>query len=257
MRACAAAPAGPRSDTAGPRQNLPRPRDFSSLHALRKGSSSHRVTVCLLSFHPLLLSEFERLLSGENEARVLEQRVEANQLPEAALSLPRASVYVVEAHTHRQVTEAYVGAILGRFPKARMIVIAEKLADANVFPLLRQGVKGLLKYSEVPAYLPRTLREVAAGGFWVPRPLLSAFVDSTLDELQRPRAAPAGVRMSKREQEVVELLMQNLSNKEIGSKLHMSERTAKFHVSNLLAKYGVQRRADLILLFVQAERDRA
>jgi DNA-binding CsgD family transcriptional regulator len=48
--------------------------------------------------------------------------------------------------------------------------------------------------------------------------------------------------------------MQNLSNKEIGSKLHMSERTAKFHVSNLLAKYGVQRRADLILLFVQAER---
>src|SRR6266540_6797437 len=106
MRACAAAPAGPRSDTAGPRQNLPRPRDFSSLHALRKGSSSHRVTVCLLSFHPLLLSEFERLLSGENEARVLEQRVEANQLPEAALSLPRASVYVVEAHTHRQITEA-------------------------------------------------------------------------------------------------------------------------------------------------------
>jgi DNA-binding CsgD family transcriptional regulator len=63
--------------------------------------------------------------------------------------------------------------------------------------------------------------------------------------------------MSKREEEVVELLMQNLSNKEIGSKLHMSERTAKFHVSNLLAKYGVQRRADLILLFVQAERDRA
>ena len=62
--------------------------------------------------------------------------------------------------------------------------------------------------------------------------------------------------MSKREQEVLELLMLNLSNKEIGSKLNMSERTAKFHVSNLLAKYGVQRRADLILLFVQAERDR-
>jgi DNA-binding CsgD family transcriptional regulator len=81
-------------------------------------------------------------------------------------------------------------------------------------------------------------------------------VDSTLEEARRPRAAPAGVRMSKREQEVLELLMLNLSNKEIGSKLHMSERTAKFHVSNLLAKYGVQRRADLILLFVQAERDR-
>ena len=90
----------------------------------------------------------------------------------------------------------------------------------------------------------------------MPRALLSAFVDSTLESARRPRPAPPGVRMSRREQEVVELLMQNLSNKEIGSKLHMSERTAKFHVSNLLAKYGVQRRADLILLFVQAERDR-
>jgi DNA-binding CsgD family transcriptional regulator len=79
-------------------------------------------------------------------------------------------------------------------------------------------------------------------------------VDSTLETVRRPRPAPPGVRMSRRETEVVELLMQNLSNKEIGSKLHMSERTAKFHVSNLLAKYGVQRRADLILLFVQAER---
>jgi len=37
-------------------------------------------------------------------------------------------------------------------------------------------------------------------------------------------------------------------NKEIAKKLRISERTAKFHVSNLLAKFGVQRRADLILL---------
>jgi len=134
------------------------------------------------------------------------------------------------------------------------VVIAEKLSENSVFPLLRQGVKGIVRYSEVGEYLPRTLAEVAAGGFWVPRALLSAFVDSTLESARRPRPAPPGVRMSRREQEVVELLMENLSNKEIGSRLHMSERTAKFHVSNLLAKYGVQRRADLILLFVQAER---
>jgi DNA-binding NarL/FixJ family response regulator len=224
--------------------------------ALRKAASTRRATVCLFSFHPLLLSEFQRFLTGENEARVLDRRVEANQVPEPSLSVPRASVYVVEAHSHRQVTEAYVTAILARYPKGRLIVIAEKLNEASVFPLLRQGVKGLLKYSEVSAYLPRTLREVASGGFWVPRALLSVFVDSTLEEARRPRAAPPGVRMSRREQEVLELLMVNLSNKEIGSKLNMSERTAKFHVSNLLAKYGVQRRADLILLFVQAERDR-
>ena len=201
-----------------------------------------------------MLSEFARILSGENEARVLDRRVEHNQVPETALSVPRASVYVVESHSHRPVTEAYVAAILERVPKGRVVVIAEKLSESSAFPLLRRGVKGLLRYSEVATYLPRTLSEVAGGGFWVPRSLLSEFVDSTLENVRRPRPAPPGVRMSRREQEVVELLMENLSNKEIGSRLHMSERTAKFHVSNLLAKYGVQRRADLILLFVQAER---
>jgi DNA-binding NarL/FixJ family response regulator len=235
---------------------LPRRGESSNLLALPKAASTRRPTVCLFSFHPLLLSEFQRLLVGENGARVLDRRVEANQAPDPSLEVPGASVYVVESHGHRQVTEAYVAAILAGHPKARLVVVAEKLTESASFPLLRQGVKGLLTYSEVPEYLPRTLREVAGGGFWVPRALLSTFVDSTLEEARRPRAAPAGVRMSKREEEVLELLMLNLANKEIGSKLHMSERTAKFHVSNLLAKYGVQRRADLILLFVQAERDR-
>jgi DNA-binding NarL/FixJ family response regulator len=223
-------------------------------HSLKKPGGDHRPTVCLFSFHPLLLSEFERLLSGDNEAKVIDRRVEPNQPPDAAVTVPRANVYVIEAHSHRPVTEAWVATILEHVPKARLVVIAETLSETVAFPLLRQGVKGLLRYSEVSAYLPRTLREVADGGFWVPRSLLSAFVDSTLETARRPRPAPPGVRMSRRETEVVELLMQNLSNKEIGSKLHMSERTAKFHVSNLLAKYGVQRRADLILLFVQAER---
>jgi DNA-binding CsgD family transcriptional regulator len=49
----------------------------------------------------------------------------------------------------------------------------------------------------------------------------------------------------------VTLRMMNLANKEIGNKLNISERTVKFHVSNLLNKFGVRRRADLILLCYQ------
>ncbi len=41
-------------------------------------------------------------------------------------------------------------------------------------------------------------------------------------------------------------MLDNLSNKEIARRLNMSERTAKFHVSNLLVKHGVRRRADLL-----------
>ncbi len=221
---------------------------------VRKVSPRRRAAVCLFSFHPLLLSEFERLLS-RHDFRLLGRRVEPDRMSDPQqLSVPRASIYVVEAHPHRPVTDALVAAVLGRHPAARLVVVAEKFTESNAFPLLRLGTKGLLKYSEVAAHLPRALREVARGGFWVPRALLSRFVDSTRDARPRPRSVPGAAQLSRREREVVELLLENLSNKEIGRKLHISERTAKFHVSNLLAKYGVKRRADLILLcFAQPE----
>jgi DNA-binding NarL/FixJ family response regulator len=57
--------------------------------------------------------------------------------------------------------------------------------------------------------------------------------------------------LSRREQEVLSSLLENLANKEVAERLHISERTVKFHVSNLLAKFGVRRRADLILLCYQ------
>jgi len=59
------------------------------------------------------------------------------------------------------------------------------------------------------------------------------------------RALGAGVKVSRREQEVLGGVVQNLTNKEIATKLNISERTIKFHVSSLLAKFGVASRAAL------------
>jgi DNA-binding NarL/FixJ family response regulator len=55
----------------------------------------------------------------------------------------------------------------------------------------------------------------------------------------------------RREREVLDLLLDNLSNKEIAGKLFVCERTVKFQVSNLLSKFKVQRRADLIVIWIQ------
>jgi DNA-binding CsgD family transcriptional regulator len=59
------------------------------------------------------------------------------------------------------------------------------------------------------------------------------------------RAFGAGVKVSRREREVLSGILQSLTNKEIAAKLNVSERTVKFHVSSLLAKFGVGDRAAL------------
>jgi DNA-binding NarL/FixJ family response regulator len=166
----------------------------------------------------------------------------------AKLSIPRASVFVIETQPRDETTAALAGSVLAAHPMGRLVVVGEKFTEETAFPLLRLGAKGLLTYGEVDSQLDRALRVIASAGFWVPRALLSRFVEHTLSSSPRPRALPVTRRLSRRETEVMELLLQNFSNKEIASRLNFSSRTAKFHVSNLLAKHGVRRRADLILL---------
>jgi DNA-binding NarL/FixJ family response regulator len=197
-------------------------------------------------FHPLVLPEFERLVPDAG-LRLVARRLEANRIPDFEnVAVPRASAYVVEAHPQLPVTEAVVTGIHARQPSARILVLAERFSDQTAFALLRLGIKGLLTYVETTRSLLAALQTVTNGGLWVGRALLSRFVDSALCTVPLRVYATGFEGLTRRERQVLEAVLDNLSNKEIARRLHMSERTAKFHVSNLLVKHGVRRRADLL-----------
>jgi DNA-binding NarL/FixJ family response regulator len=200
----------------------------------------------------MVLDEFKRLIEAAG-FQVAPKLLDSMLAPDLRqLDIPRASVYVVDAHAARQATGALLGNILERNENARLIVLGDKLKEADSHAFLRQGVKGILAYTEARDQLSRALPLVASGGFWVPRETLSRFVDSILSSTQGRRLrTDAPSELSRREQEVLNSLLENLANKEVATRLNISERTVKFHVSNLLAKFGVRRRADLILLCYQ------
>lgn len=76
-------------------------------------------------------------------------------------------------------------------------------------------------------------------------PLLHAAAERAEELLAAGRAIGGNVKISRREQDVLTGVLQNLANKEIAAKLNVSERTVKFHVSSLLAKFGVTDRVAL------------
>jgi DNA-binding NarL/FixJ family response regulator len=215
-------------------------------------NGKHNLRVCLLSPHPMVLNEFHRLLE-DSGFQITSKQLDSMLAPDLRnLDVPKAAVYVVDAHAARQATGVLLGNILERNSGARLLVVGEQLKESDSYALLRQGVKGILTYAEAREQLPRALPQVASGGIWVPRPVLSRFVDSILTGRQARRLNPDSTSdLSQREQEVLTGLLENLANKELAQKMKISERTVKFHVSNLLAKFGVRRRADLILLCYQ------
>jgi DNA-binding NarL/FixJ family response regulator len=166
--------------------------------------------------------------------------------------IPKALLYVVDAHGSAPATAALITNVFERSPGARLLVVGEKFSTAESHSLLRHGAKGLLTYGEAGEQLSRALVQIAHGGFWVPRATLAEFVDSILNNSHARRLkVDTSADLSRREREVLDSLLENLANKEIASRLNISERTVKFHVSNLLNKFGVRRRADLILLCFQ------
>lgn len=220
---------------------------------VKRAPNKQALKVCILSPHPLVLAEFSRVLA-EPEFEVATRQLESTLGPELRkLSVPRSTVYVVDAARASQpATAALIANILESSPAARLIVVAEQFSGDDSHNLLKLGAKGLLTYAGASTQLARALQQVAAGGFWVPRSTLSGFVDSILTDTQGRRLKVATAKeLSRREQEVLDTLLENLSNKEIASRFNISERTVKFHVSNLLAKFSVRRRADLILLCYQ------
>jgi DNA-binding NarL/FixJ family response regulator len=211
-------------------------------------ASTRKISVCLLANHPLVLAEFQRLLSAV-PGRVRPKRVQL-QLSDGD-SIPRAGVYIVDFEGNRMATESLVAKVVERYPNARLLLVGVDFGEDVAFPLLRLGVKGLLQHAQLAEQLQRALQSIAAGGYWVPRTLLSRFVDSVLAKSTHGAAMASRARLSRREKEVIRALLDNISNKEIGSRLNISERTVKFHVSNLLRKFGVGRRADLIVMSYQ------
>ena len=92
--------------------------------------------------------------------------------------------------------------------------------------------------------LPQAVLALLEDRVWVPREVLFAFVKQMKNLLDR-QLSPRQL-LTARESQVLELLFRRLTNKEIARDLKISERTAKFHVCNVLNKLSLENRKKLL-----------
>ena len=197
----------------------------------------------------MVLDKFRRLI--EKSGYQISSKLLLSMLPPylSALEVPHASVYVIDGLATRQSIDPLLGNILSKDENAGLLVIGDKFTEADIYSMLRLGVKGILSYEEAHEQLSGALSLVAAGGFWPTRAVLSHVTYTFLGSTQKHRhRVNRSAQLSTREQEVLILLLDALRNKELADRLHITERTVKFHVSNILFKFGVARRSELILL---------
>jgi len=136
-----------------------------------------------------------------------------------------------------------------RWPEARVIILTTFDDDEYIFEGLRVGALGYLLKDVSGDELAQAIRKVAAGGALiepsVARKVLAEF--ARLETASRPLNEGLADPLSERELEVLQLLGQGLSNKQIAAELYLAEGTIKNYVSNILDKLGVNDRTQAAL----------
>jgi DNA-binding NarL/FixJ family response regulator len=134
------------------------------------------------------------------------------------------------------------------FPGTKIIVMDLIPLQSDVFEFVKAGVAGFILKDASSADFLKTIRSVYHGAQVLPPhltgSLFSQIVEHALTGL-KPSLIVESVRMTKREKQVIDLIADGATNKEIGQKLHLSTYTVKSHVHNILEKLALHTRVQI------------
>ena len=133
------------------------------------------------------------------------------------------------------------------FPDAKIIVMDLAPVQADVLQYVKAGANGfILKDASLNDFL-LTIRSVAEGGNILPALLVDSLFTQIVDHAVREGKSKIkdSVKMTQREREVISLLSEGMSNKEIGQKIHVSTYTVKSHIHNIMEKLALHTRLEI------------
>ncbi len=175
--------------------------------------------------------------------RVVEEVASAPAAIEAA-KRERPDVCLLDIHMPGSGIRA-ASEIAAALPSTAVVMLTVSMNEDDLFDALRAGASGYLLKDTDPERLPLALHGVLRGEAAIPRKLAARVLDEFRERGRRrhvPLLHERGVDLTSREWEVLDLLRQGLTTKEIGGRLHISEITVRRHVATVLKKLRVPTR---------------
>jgi DNA-binding NarL/FixJ family response regulator len=210
---------------------------------------AHRIGVLVMEDNRMARDGLAALLDAQPDITV----VAAAGEPDAALRRAQETkpqVVLVDASLGNRPNHRFVESVRKTTPEARVVVMDLIPAEEDVVEFVKAGATGFVANSATADDLVATVRSVAGGADVVPPPLTGLLCSYVAKHAPARTASAAtdAVRLSKREREVIDLVAEGLSNKEIAQRLHIAAQTVKSHVHNILEKLDLHNRVQIAAL---------
>jgi DNA-binding NarL/FixJ family response regulator len=214
-------------------------------------SDARTIRVLIVDDHRMIRSGLRGFLEDEPGISVVG---EAENGEDALARLPELTpdVVLMDLMMPGMGGIAAIGALRQSYPALKIMALTSFADDEQLFPALEAGANGYLLKDIDPDELVAAIRAVHAGE----SPLDPEVAKRLLARFQRPVTAPTGAQpahepLTEREMDVLRLLTQGKSNKEIARALFIGDRTVKSHLSAIFQKLDVTDRTQAALYAVR------
>ncbi|MFI7089886.1 response regulator [Streptomyces lydicus] len=215
-------------------------------------SPERPIRVFLLDDHEVVRRGVQDLLDAEPDIEVVGDAGTADHALARGPAL-RPDVAVLDVRLPDGDGVSVCRELRSRMPGLACLMLTSFDDDDALLDAIMAGAAGYVLKEIKGADLVAAVRTVASGRSMLD-PATTARLMTTLrgDENATEPQADALSGLSPREREIVGLIGEGLTNRQIGKRLYLSEKTVKNHISRLLAKLGVERRIQAAVLATQA-----
>lgn len=206
-----------------------------------------KISVMIVDDQPIVRDGLKLILSLSEEINVLctasngEEAVEMCEKYEPDIILMDIRMPVMDG-------VKATGIIKERYPKVRIIVLTTFNDDSFIFEALKNGASSYLLKDVESGELINTIKIIYLGGTMLQNSVAARLVNK-MNELSSQKSSTDN--LTQRELEISKLVAEGLSNKEIASKLFITEGTVKNHISSILSKLGLSHRTQIALYVIE------
>jgi DNA-binding NarL/FixJ family response regulator len=198
------------------------------------GPAQRKIRVILADDHPIVRDGLAAIVNRQPDMEVVAEAADGEEAI-AAYERHLPDVMVLDLRMPKKDGFAVVQQVLERYPHARLLIVTTYDGDEDIFRCLSQGAKGYLLKDAPRQEILSAIRAVSED-----RPYASSSIAAkALQRMGRPS-------LTQRELDVLQLLAEGRSNKDIARRLNITEGTAKTHVKAILTKLDAISRTEAV-----------
>jgi len=210
---------------------------------------THAIRIAIVDDHPLFREGVARSLGEIGGFEVVGEGASAEDA-ERLVAAMRPDIVLLDISMPGGGLTAAANIMAGH-PGQKVVMLTVSEANADVAQALNAGARGYVLKGVGSKALAEILSNVAAGESYV-SPTLSARLLSDLLLQPTTRKADPIQQLTGRETDILRLVAEGLSNKEVAARLSLQEKTVKHHMTRVLAKLNVRNRTEAALLMREA-----